>query len=142
MMECMSAKSIQIIRLTIRCISRSQVVKTLKKTLNRTNRYVPDPSKSAQADSPHYDVVERAPASGFEQTHSVIKKHHEGLEKEGDILLKLVQYFSIPVSGFSMFLHKDGCICPKPQFAKHNKGPKQQKAGTDSMCPFLYQCLP
>ena len=30
-----------------------------------------------------------------------------------------------------MFLHEDGCICPKPQFAKHNKGPKQQKAGTD-----------
>ena len=96
---------------------------------------VSDPAKLAQADSPYYDVVEPAPASGFEQTHSVIKKHHE--EKEGEILLKLVQYFSIPVSGFSMFLHKDGCICPKPQFAKHNKGPKQQKAGTESMfCAF------
>ena len=57
------------------------------KTLNRTNRYVPDPSKSAQADSPHYDVVERAPASGFEQTHSVIKKHHKSVENKGDICL-------------------------------------------------------
>ena len=45
-----------------------------------------DPAKSAQADSPYYDVVEPAP-SGFEQTHSVIKKHHKGVEKEGDICL-------------------------------------------------------
>ena len=46
-----------------------------------------DPVKSAQADSPYYDVLEQAPASGFEQTHSVIKKHHEAVEKEGEICL-------------------------------------------------------
>ena len=57
------------------------------RTLNRTNHYVPDPSKAAQADSPYYDVVERAPARGFEQTHSVIKNHHEAVENEGDICL-------------------------------------------------------
>ena len=43
-----------------------------------------DPSKSPQADSPYYEVIE-PPASreGFEQTHSVIKKHHKDLEKNG-----------------------------------------------------------
>ena len=48
---------------------------------------VSDPAKSPQADSPYYDVVDQAPASGFEQTHSVIKKHHEGVEKDGEILM-------------------------------------------------------
>ena len=51
-------------------------------TLNRTNQNVSDPTKSAQADSPYYDVVEPAPASGFEQTHSVIKKHHKAERKK------------------------------------------------------------
>ena len=43
-----------------------------------------DPSKSPQADSPYYEVID-PPASrdGFEQTHSVIKKHHKDLEKNG-----------------------------------------------------------
>ena len=41
-----------------------------------------------------------------------------------------------------MFLHEDGCICPKPQFAKHIKGPNQQKACTNSMSPFYINvCL-
>jgi len=67
---------------------------------------VKDPSKSPQADSPYYEVIE-PPVSreGFEQTHSVIKKHHKDLEK----------------NGFSMYLHEDGCICPKPQFKKHQQ---------------------
>jgi len=67
---------------------------------------VKDPSKSPQADSPYYEVID-PPASreGFEQTHSVIKKHHKDLEK----------------NGFSMYLHEDGCICPKPQFKKHQQ---------------------
>jgi len=61
---------------------------------------ISDPAKSPQADSPYYEVIDPATASGFEQTHSVIKKHHEGVEKDG----------------FSMYLHADGCICPKPEF--------------------------
>eukprot|EP00091_Calanus_sinicus_P020898 TRINITY_DN5974_c0_g1_i8.p1 TRINITY_DN5974_c0_g1~~TRINITY_DN5974_c0_g1_i8.p1 ORF type:complete len:374 (-),score=116.29 TRINITY_DN5974_c0_g1_i8:26-1147(-) len=92
-------------------------VNTNPKINYKVHLKVTDPSKSAQADSPYYDVVEPAPGSGFEQTHSVIKKHHKEVEKEG----------------FSMFLHEDGCICPKPQFAKHNKEPKQQKAGKENL---------
>jgi len=65
---------------------------------------VRDPVKTPQKDSPYYDVVDLAPVSGFEQTHSVIKKHHDKKVEE---------------EGFSMFLHDNGCICPKPQFAKH-----------------------
>eukprot|EP00092_Neocalanus_flemingeri_P045278 GFUD01050513.1.p1 GENE.GFUD01050513.1~~GFUD01050513.1.p1 ORF type:complete len:375 (+),score=136.67 GFUD01050513.1:135-1259(+) len=61
---------------------------------------VADPAKYPQADSPYYEVVDPAPAKGFEQTHSVIKKHHKEVEKDG----------------FSMYLHDNGCICPKPQF--------------------------
>merc|ERR1711887_174176 len=61
---------------------------------------VKDLVKSPQADSPYYEVVDQTPADGFEKTHSVIKKHHKELDKEG----------------FSMFLHDNGCICPKPQF--------------------------
>ena len=52
-----------------------------------TNWNISDPAKSAQADSQYYDVVEPAPANGFEQTHSVIKKHHEGVEKKGEFCL-------------------------------------------------------
>jgi len=72
---------------------------------------VTDPSKSPQADSPYYEVIDPTAASGFEQTHSVIKKHHKEVEK----------------SGFSMYLHENGCICPKPQFGKH----KQIKMGKE-----------
>jgi hypothetical protein len=72
---------------------------------------VTDPAKSPQADSPYYDVVEHVPGGGFEQTHSVMKKHHQGVEK----------------SGFSMYLHQNGCICPKPEFAKHKQAESHRK---------------
>jgi len=76
---------------------------------------VKDLAKSPQADSPYYEVVDQVPADGFQQTHSVIKKHHKELDKEG----------------FSMFLHDNGCICPKPQFKQDisrqsNKRTKQE----------------
>jgi len=61
---------------------------------------VTDPASSPQADSPYYQVEDDR---DFQQTHSVIKKHHKEVEKDG----------------FSMYLHEDGCICPKPQFGKH-----------------------
>jgi len=75
-------------------------VNTEPKINYKTFLTVKDLVKSPQADSPYYEVVDQAPADGFEQTHSVIKKHHKELDKEG----------------FSMFLHDNGCICPKPQF--------------------------
>jgi len=63
---------------------------------------VTDPATSPQADSPYYQVEDNR---DFQQTHSVIKKHHKEVEKDG----------------FSMYLHEDGCICPKPQFGKHKQ---------------------
>merc|ERR1711872_538586 len=63
---------------------------------------VTDPASSPQADSPYYQVEDDR---DFQQTHSVIKKHHKEVEKDG----------------FSMYLHEDGCICPKPQFGKHQQ---------------------
>ena len=53
----------------------------------------PDPAKSPQRDSPYYDVVDPVPVSGFEQTHSVIKKHHnKKVEKEGEDKMKDEKY--------------------------------------------------
>jgi len=63
---------------------------------------VKDPARSPQADSPYYQVEDNR---DFQQTHSVIKKHHKEVEKDG----------------FSMFLHENGCICPKPEFGKHKQ---------------------
>jgi len=58
---------------------------------------VPDPANTAQKDSPYYEVIQPVPL--YEQTHSLMKKHHKKIDKEG----------------FSMFLHDNGCICPKPE---------------------------
>merc|ERR1712066_397507 len=60
---------------------------------------VRDPAETIQKDSPYYEVIEQVPL--YEQTHSVMKKHHNKIEKEG----------------ISMFLHDNGCICPKPEEA-------------------------
>jgi len=78
-------------------------VNTDPKINYKTFLSVKDLVKSPQADSPYYEVVDQASAAGFEQTHSVIKKHHKELDKKG----------------FSMFLHDNGCICPKPQLKQH-----------------------
>merc|ERR1711915_1138447 len=44
---------------------------------------VKDPSKSPQADSPYYEVIDPpAPREGVEQTHSVIKKHHQNKDRK------------------------------------------------------------
>ena len=48
---------------------------------------VSDHVKSPHADSPYYEVVDHDTAAGFEQTHSVIKKHHKELDKEGETIL-------------------------------------------------------
>jgi len=71
---------------------------------------VKDPAKAAQADSPYYQVDDPT-SSGYEQTHSVVKKHHKNVEKDG----------------FSMYLHENGCICPKPEFIKHKSGKKTDR---------------
>ena len=39
-----------------------------------------DPASSPQADSPYYQVEDNR---DFQQTHSVIKKHHNEVEKDG-----------------------------------------------------------
>eukprot|EP00092_Neocalanus_flemingeri_P001106 GFUD01001179.1.p1 GENE.GFUD01001179.1~~GFUD01001179.1.p1 ORF type:complete len:378 (+),score=135.13 GFUD01001179.1:223-1356(+) len=81
---------------------------------------VRDPAKSIQRDSPYYDVVDPVPASGFEQTHSVIKKHHDK---------------KIDTEGFSMFLHANGCICPKPQFTSHKLAEPESQPAIEMTIP-------
>eukprot|EP00092_Neocalanus_flemingeri_P084683 GFUD01106420.1.p1 GENE.GFUD01106420.1~~GFUD01106420.1.p1 ORF type:complete len:381 (+),score=137.72 GFUD01106420.1:161-1303(+) len=81
---------------------------------------VRDPAKSIQRDSPYYDVVDPVPASGFEQTHSVIKKHHDK---------------KIDTEGFSMFLHANGCICPKPQFTSHELAEPESQPAIEMTIP-------
>ena len=41
-----------------------------------------DPLGTVQRDSPYYEVIEPVPL--YEQTHSVMKKHHSKVEKEGN----------------------------------------------------------
>eukprot|EP00092_Neocalanus_flemingeri_P016410 GFUD01017760.1.p1 GENE.GFUD01017760.1~~GFUD01017760.1.p1 ORF type:complete len:380 (+),score=133.27 GFUD01017760.1:174-1313(+) len=81
---------------------------------------VTDPAKYTQTDSPYYEVVDPAPAKGFEQTHSVIKKHHDK---------------KIDTEGFSMFLHANGCICPKPQFTSHKLAEPESQPAIEMTIP-------
>ena len=76
-----------------------------------------DPALSLQADSPYYQVEDDR---DFQQTHSVIKKHHKEVEKDGG-KAENISDNSVTIPGFSMYLHEDGCICPKPQFGKHKQ---------------------
>ena len=41
-----------------------------------------DPANTAQKDSPYYEVIQPVPL--YEQTHSVMKKHHKKIDKEGN----------------------------------------------------------
>ena len=41
-----------------------------------------DPANTAQKDSPYYEVIQPVPL--YEQTHSLIKKHHKKIDKEGN----------------------------------------------------------
>jgi len=68
---------------------------------------VQDPSNILQKDSPHhYDLQEAKKGKDYEKTHSIVKKHHiSKIEKEG----------------FSMYLHDNGCICPKPEIVTGDK---------------------
>lgn len=64
---------------------------------------------NTQRDSPYYSFVERddekkLPLPAFEETHSRLKKHQDLSNQE---------------DGFPMWLHDNGCICPKPQFRTH-----------------------
>merc|ERR1711953_36702 len=55
---------------------------------------VQDPNDALQKDSPYYHVTED------NRDNNIVMKHHiSQIEKEG----------------FSMFLHDNGCICPKPE---------------------------
>jgi len=64
---------------------------------------------NTQKDSPYYSFAERdeekkSVLPAFEQTHSRLKKHQDLSNQE---------------DGFPMWLHDNGCICPKPQFRTH-----------------------
>jgi len=69
---------------------------------------------NTQGDSPYYSLIERddqkkSALPAFEETHSRLKKHQDLSNQE---------------DGFPMWLHDNGCICPKPQFRTHReKGP-------------------
>jgi len=74
---------------------------------------------SAQRDSPYYEimVVDEAPdVNSYETTHSKLKPHLDLSHDEG----------------FPMWLHDNGCICPKPQFAQHSSS---HGKGADMMIP-------
>jgi len=55
-----------------------------------------------QKDAP-YNQPPSEPSQEYQKTHSIVKKHHKKEEIEND-------------EGFSMYLHENGCICPKPEF--------------------------
>jgi hypothetical protein len=104
---------------------------------------ISDPAKSAQADSPYYDVVAPAPASGFEQTHSVIKKHHVGVEKEGEISFRWLSH-SLPL------FQDSPCSCMRmaasvPSHSLPNIIREQNSKKQVQICCFLFdmnQSLP
>jgi len=60
---------------------------------------VQDPSDALQKDSPYYQVVEDNRHSRGDKDEVVLEQHISQIEREG----------------FSMFLHDNGCICPKPE---------------------------
>jgi len=71
---------------------------------------VQDPADALQKDSPYYEIEPVSKngkkGSDYEKTHSLVKKHHiTQIEKEG----------------FSMYLHDNGCICPKPQIVTRDR---------------------
>jgi len=71
---------------------------------------VQDPADALQKDSPYYEVVDKnhdKKLPDYQKTHSLVKKHHiTQIEKEG----------------FSMYLHDNGCICPRPQIVPRGGG--------------------
>ena len=89
-----------------------------------------DPADAIQKDSPYYEVEDsknnKKNRRDYEKTHSLVKKHHiSQIDKEGkrkivttisNIKLKTVSW-----SGFSMYLHDNGCICPRPQIVTQEK---------------------
>jgi len=66
--------------------------------------------KETQGDSPYYrmekDEPNQAPLTGYEKTHSKLKKHQDLSNEE---------------AGFPMWLHEDGCICPRPPAAARRR---------------------
>jgi len=71
---------------------------------------VSDPADAIQKDSPYYEVEDsknnKKNRRDYEKTHSLVKKHHiSQIDKEG----------------FSMYLHDNGCICPRPQIVTQEK---------------------
>jgi len=85
---------------------------------------VKEEPRDTQGDSPYYDVMvvdQHGQVSEYEKTHSKLKKHKD-LTNE--------------IDGFNMWLHDNGCICPKPQLKKHkghknfsNKDPEMTISG-------------
>jgi len=60
-----------------------------------------------QKDSP-YDSPVIEPSVEYQRTHSIVKQHHAKEEIETN-------------AGFSMFLHENGCLCPKPEFKRYGE---------------------
>jgi len=69
--------------------------------------------EGTQGDSPYYEVMvvdqPVPPMDEYEKTHSKLKKHLDLSHDEG----------------FPMWLHDNGCICPKPQFRQHQSQKKR-----------------
>jgi len=93
---------------------------------------VSDPADVIQKDSPYYEMVDgKKDRHDYEKTHSVVKKHHiSQIDKEG----------------FSMYLHDNGCICPRPQIVSRGKlrtssfsGPSMRPEVRVSGGPILYR---
>ena len=49
-----------------------------------------DLSNTAQKDSPYYEVIQPVPL--YEQTHSVLKKHHKKINEKGNLNLIMSDY--------------------------------------------------
>lgn len=100
-------------------------INTDPKMNKKFNLFVKEEPKDTQGDSPYYDMMavdqHGSHLSQYEKTHSKLKKHKD---------------LSNDMDGFNMWLHDNGCICPKPQVKKHKlqrdqpyKGPEMEIAG-------------
>jgi len=73
--------------------------------LNKKNYLEVRDQSDQQKDAP-YNQPSSEPTEEYQKTHSIVKKHHKKEEIESD-------------EGFSMYLHENGCLCPKPEFKMH-----------------------
>ena len=76
-----------------------------------------------------FNPQKKSALPAFEETHRRLKKHQDLSNQEGDnilnyffsILRRWISHFC--ADGFPMWLHDNGCICPKPQLrTRREKG--------------------